>query len=181
MPLKGVTAMTGLTDGMWHQLSKEEVVAAIKVDLSKGSSTKAVLERQVEYGRNRVSVRRGSPAWVRFIEQFNQPLVCILLVATGVTALIGELVDSLVIFGIVIINAGIGYLQEAKAEKTIQALAKMVSTDTTVRRGGHKLCVHSEELVPGDVVVLQSGDRVPADLRLVHVRNLPSDETALTG
>lgn len=89
--------------------------------------------------------------------------------------------DSSVIFGVVIINAIVGFLQESKAEKAIEALAKMVATETNVRRDGQKISIHSEALVPGDVVLLQSGDRVPADMRLLHVRNFHADESALTG
>ena len=98
-----------------------------------------------------------------------------------VTALLGEWVDASVIFAVVFLNAVVGYLQEAKAEKAIEALAQMVVTEATVRRDGRKQRVPSEELVPGDVVLLQSGDKVPADLRLFHVRNLQVDESALTG
>ncbi len=165
----------------WHQLPTEEVVQFLGVNLSTGLMPEEVRRRQREFGPNRVTTRRGTPAWVKFLQQFNQPLVYILLLAVVVTAILGEWVDSSVIFGVVIINAIVGFLQEAKAEKAIEALAKMVATETTVRRDGHKLRVHSEELVPGDVVLLQSGDRVPADLRLFHVRNLHADESALTG
>lgn len=137
--------------------------------------------RQKESGPNRVTARRGIPPWLKFLKQFNQPLVYILLVAVGVTAFLGEWVDSSVIFGVVLINAIVGFLQEAKAEKAIEALAKMVATETTVRRDNGKQRIHSEELVPGDVVLLQSGDRVPADLRFIQIRNLHADESALTG
>ena len=149
--------------------------------LASGLSAEEVLRRQKEFGPNRVTARRGTPAWFKFLQQFNQPLVYILLLAVGVTAFLGEWVDSSVIFGVVFINAIVGFLQEAKAEKAIEALAKMVATETTVRRDGRKLRLHSEQLVPGDVVLLQSGDRVPADLRLFQVRNLQADESALTG
>ena len=165
----------------WHQLHLDEVVRLLESDLSTGLSTAEVQRRLEEFGPNRVTARRGTPAWLKFLRQFNQPLVYILLLAVGVTAFLGEWVDSSVIFGVVLVNAIVGFLQEAKAEKAIEALAKMVATETTVRRDGRKLRVHSEELVPGDVVLLQSGDRVPADLRLFHVRNLQVDESALTG
>ena len=170
-----------MTDKVWHQLPAEEVVQALGVNLPTGPSTKEVRHRQKEHGPNRVTARRGTPEWLKFLKQFNQPLVYILLLAAGVTAFLGEWVDSSVIFGVVIFNAIVGFLQEAKDEKAIKALAKMVATETTVRRNGRKLRVHSEQLVPGDVVLLQSGDRVPADLRLFHVRNLHADESALTG
>ncbi len=168
-------------DKPWHELPAEEVVVFLGVNLSTGLMPDEVRRRQKEFGPNRVTARRGTPAWVKFLQQFNQPLVYILLLAVGVTAFLGEWVDSSVIFGVVIINAIVGFLQEAKAEKAIEALAKMVATESTVRRDGKKLRVHSEQLVPGDVVLLQSGDRVPADLRLFQVRNLHADESALTG
>lgn len=170
-----------LKDKSWHQLPVEEVLQLLRVTSATGLSADEVQRRQKESGPNRVTARRGTPTWLKFLRQFNQPLVYILLVAVGVTAFLGEWVDSSVIFGVVFINAIVGYLQEAKAEKAIAALAKMVATETTVRRNRGKLRLHSEELVPGDVVLLQSGDRVPADLRLFHIRNLLADESALTG
>ena len=173
--------MKTLTDKVWHHMPAEAVVQFLGVNLATGLSADEVGRRQQEFGPNRVTARRGKPAWVKFLQQFNQPLVYILLLAVGVTAFLGEWVDSAVIFGVVFVNAIVGFLQEAKAEKAIAALAKMVATETTVRRDSRKLRVHSEELVPGDVVLLQSGDRVPADLRLFHVRNLQVDESALTG
>jgi len=164
----------------WHSQSAEEALAQLG-SAATGLSADEVRRRQKEFGPNCVTARRGTPAWMKFLQQFNQPLVYILLLACGVTAFLGEWVDSSVIFGVVLINAVVGFLQEAKAEKAIEALAKMVATETTVRRDNLKLRVHSEELVPGDVVLLQSGDRVPADLRFVHLRNLHADESALTG
>jgi Ca2+-transporting ATPase len=169
------------TEKMWHQLPVEEAGQTLGVNFHSGLSAEDVRQRQIEYGPNRPTVRRGTPAWFKFLQQFNQPLVYILLVAVAVTAFLGEWVDSSVIFGVVLINAIVGFLQEAKAEKSIEALARMVATETTVRRDSRKLRVHSETLVPGDVVLLQSGDRVPADLRLFQVRNLHVDESALTG
>lgn len=165
----------------WHQLQATDIVRLLDVEVQTGLSAAEVARRQKKYGPNRITARRGTPAWVKFLQQFNQPLVYILLVAVGVTAFLGEWVDSAVIFGVVFINAIVGFLQEAKAEKSISALAGLVATETTVRRDGRQQRVHSEELVPGDVVLLQSGDRVPADLRLFHVKNLQVDESALTG
>lgn len=170
-----------LTDQAWHQLPVEKVEELLGVNTSTGLAATEVRRRQKEFGPNRVTARRGTPGWIKFLQQFNQPLVYILLIAVAVTAFLGEWVDSSVIFGVVFINAIVGFLQEAKAEKAIDALAKMLPIETTVRRDGCKQRVHSEELVPGDVVLLQSGDRVPADVRLFHVRNLHVDESALTG
>jgi Ca2+-transporting ATPase len=168
-------------DRAWHHLPLEETVGFLNVNPSVGLSAGEVARRQREFGPNRVTPHRGTPGWMKFLQQFNQPLVYILLLAVGVTALLGEWVDSAVIFGVVLINAVVGFLQESKAEKSIEALSRMVTTEATVRRDGRKLRIPSEDLVPGDVVLLQAGDRVPADLRLFQVRNLHVDESALTG
>src|SRR5262249_39399907 len=157
------------------------VVRLLEADLKAGLAGPEVQRRLEKFGRNVVRVRRGAPAWLKFFQQFNQPLVYILLLAGGVTAFLGHWVDSSVILGVVVLNASVGFLQETKAEKAIEALACMVVTEATVRRDGGLQRVDSESLVPGDVVLLQAGDRVPADLRLFHARGLQVDESALTG
>lgn len=165
----------------WHHLRVNEVACALGVELSCGLGEEEVVRRQKQFGPNWVTARRGVPAWIKFLGQLNQPLVYILILASGVTALLGEWVDSSVILGVVIANAIAGFIQESKAEKSIEALAEMVSTEATVRRDGRKQRIPSEQLVPGDVVLLEPGDSVPADLRLFHIRNLQVDESALTG
>ncbi len=165
----------------WHDVHSAEVLQRLGVEAATGLAGDELARRQKEYGPNRVTAQRGTPAWLKFLRQFNQPLVYILIAAVGVTAFLGEWVDSAVIFGVVIINAIFGFLQEARAEKAIEALARMVATETTVRRDGRSQRVQSEELVPGDVVLLQAGDRVPADLRLIEMKGLQVDESALTG
>ena len=168
-------------DSTWHQLQAEEVVRLLNVNLQTGLAADDVKHRQQKFGLNRITARPGTPMWLKFLQQFNQPLVYILLAAVVVTALLGEWVDSSVIFTVVFLNAIVGFLQEAKAGKAIESLSQMVATETSVRRDGRTQRIHSEQLVPGDVVLLQSGDRVPADLRLFHVKNLQVDESALTG
>jgi cation-transporting ATPase F len=170
-----------LKETVWHHLPTEDVVRLLSVTPATGLAADEVRQRQKKSGPNRITARRGTPVWLKFLQQFHQPLVYILLVAVGVTAILGEWVDSLVILGVVLINAVAGFLQEAKAEKAHAALAGMVPADATVRRDGRKLRIPSEELVPGDVVLLQSGDQVPADLRFLHVRSLHADESPLTG
>jgi Ca2+-transporting ATPase len=169
------------TSNRWHHLQAEEVVRLLDADLKRGLSEAEIKHRLEKFGPNVISPRRGTPAWIKFLQQFHQPLVYILLAAGAVTALLGEWVDTSVIFGVVMINAIVGFLQETKAVNAIEALARMVVTETTVRRDGGKHRVNSESLVPGDVVLLQPGDRVPADLRLFHARGLRVDESALTG
>ena len=173
--------MNNLKDKPWHKLSAQEAVESLGVNVTIGLSPEKVTQCQKQFGSNRVTARRGTSAWLKFLQQFNQPLGYILLLAVAVTAFLGEWVDSSVIFGVVLINAVVGFLQESKSEKAIEALAKMVVTETSVRRDSRKLRVSSEEIVPGDVVLLESGDRVPADLRLTQVDNLHADESALTG
>ncbi len=165
----------------WHQLELREVCRLLHADLEHGLSSVEARRRHQAFGPNRVSARAGTPEWKRFLLQFHQPLVYILLLASAVTAGLQEWVDSGVIFGVVFINAIIGWLQESKAEKAIEALSRLAVAEVTVRRDGRRQRVPSAELVPGDVVLLQSGDRVPADLRLFQVHRLQVDESALTG
>lgn len=172
----------------WHALPEEEVARQIvAVDLllaallERGLSQAEVIQRQKQYGPNELKAKAATPAWVKFLQQFNQSLLYILMVAGAVKAFLGSWRNAIVIWAVVVINALIGYIQESKAEEAIAALARSVVTEVTVIREGQKLRVPSRELVPGDVVLLSSGDKVPADLRLLSVRNLQVDESALTG
>ncbi len=165
----------------WHAITAEEAAHTLGVTVATGLSKAEVKRRQAESGPNKVSARRGTPAWLKFLQQFHQPLVYVMLVAVGATSFLGEWVDAGVIGAIVVVNAIVGFLQETKAETAIEALAKMVVTEATVRREGKKERVPSESLVPGEVVLLQSGDRVPAEMRLIEIRSLQVDESALTG
>jgi len=168
-------------EARWHHLEAAEATRLLDSDLRHGLSPEEAGNRLKRFGPNVVSSRGGTPGWKRFLLQFHQPLVYILLAAVGVTAALAEWVDSGVIFGVVLVNAIIGFIQESRAERAIEALSRMVTTQAVVRRGGRKLRVPSSELVPGDVVLLQSGDRVPAELRLFDVHNLHCDESPLTG
>jgi Ca2+-transporting ATPase len=168
-------------ENIWHELPEPEVVRVLESDQARGLTESEAEARLRQFGPNEMTAQKRMSEWKRFLLQFAQPLMYILLLASGVTLVFGEYVDSAVIFAVVFVNAVIGYLQEAKAEKAIDALAKMVLTEATVRRGGEKLRIPSAQIVPGDVVLLQSGDRVPADLRLLHLRNLQIEEAALTG
>jgi Ca2+-transporting ATPase len=138
----------------------------------------ARLER---HGPNIITRQRGKSSLRRLLDQFRQTLVLILIVAGAITAALGEWLNAGVIFGVVIINAGVGFLQEARAVKAIDALVSVMPTEATVVRDGARVRVEAQELVPGDLVILQSGDRVPADMRLSYARDLRIDESALTG
>ena len=166
---------------VWHEIAREFVAELLSSNFTSGLSQVEVDARLKRFGRNEMSSRPRMSEWKRFALQFAQPLMYILLVAAAVTCILGEYLDSAVIFGVAFINALVGFLQESKAEKAIEALSKMVRTEATVRRDGRKKRIDSTQLVPGDIVLLQSGDRVPADIRLFHVRSLQVDESALTG
>lgn len=159
----------------------EEVLAQLQVSLDHGLTSEEVARRQARFGPNRISQQHSTPLWLKFIQQFHQPLIYLLLVATIVSLSLHEWVDAAVIFGVVFINAIIGFLQETKAEKAIDALGRMVAVQTSVRRDGLRKSVPAETLVPGDIVLIQGGDRVPADLRLCLQKNLQVEEAALTG
>ena len=173
--------LENLLEKHWHHLSLNEVLRLLATDGERGLDEFDVAHRQKQFGTNKLTPQQGTHPVLLFLLQFHQPLIYILLSATLITAFLQEWVDSGVIFGVVLINAIIGYIQEFKAVKAINALAEMMDGVTTVIRAGQQLRLPSDRLVPGDLVVLQSGDKVPADLRLVSQRHLRIDESTLTG
>jgi Ca2+-transporting ATPase len=173
--------MNAFQQTSWHELPAAQATRLLESDPILGLSDSEVELRLLRFGPNQMTARKRLSEWKRFLLQLHQPLIYILLAAAGITLALGEWVDASVISGVVFTNAVIGYLQECKAEKAIDALAKMVRTEATVLRGGEKFRICSSQLVPGDVVHLQSGDRVPADIRLLHERNLQIEEASLTG
>lgn len=173
--------MDALIGKHWHYLPADEVIDLLDSDREKGLDLLAFEDRQKHFGPNAITGKKGKGPLVRFLLQFHQPLIYILLVAGTVTAVLREWVDAGVIFGVVLVNAIIGFIQEAKAVKAIEALARTMTTEATVVRAGEKRRILSVEVVPGDIVLLQSGDKVPADMRLFQTRDLQVDESALTG
>ncbi|WP_144870648.1 HAD-IC family P-type ATPase, partial [Hyella patelloides] len=165
----------------YHQLSSREVIKYFNSNSEEGLSAEEVANRYEQHGWNELQFKPGKPAWLKFLLQFHQPLLYILLLAGAIKAILGSWTNAAVIWGVTVINAVIGYVQEAQAEGAIASLAKTVTTEVTVLREGQTLRIPSRDLVPGDVVLLASGDKVPADLRLFKVRNLQVDESALTG
>ena len=173
--------METLLSKHWHHLPQTEVVLLLESDSAKGLDVFEVSKRQASYGSNRLTLKKGKNPFILFLLQFHQPLVYILLAASAITFALQEWVDSGVIFAVVLINAVIGFIQEVKALKAIEALAHSMEGMATVLRAGKKENVIAATLVPGDIVLLQSGDKVPADLRLLRSRELQIDESALTG
>ena len=171
---------TGL-DAAWHELTVQDALSRLAADDRTGLSSEEAARRMQEYGPNVLTPRRQRGPFMAFLLQFHQPLIYILLVAGAITAGLGEGIDAGVIFGVVLVNAVVGFVQEYRAARAIEALAKTMTAVATVMRNGAKYRMPAAELVPGDVVLLQSGDKVPADVRLLNVRDLRVSEAALTG
>jgi magnesium-transporting ATPase (P-type) len=148
---------------------------------SKGLTANEVALRRAKYGLNQLTAIKKPSAWFRFFRQFHNILIYILLLSGIMTLFLQHWVDSFVIFGVVIINSFIGFIQEGKAEKALEAIQSMLSPNAVVIRDGHRHTVQSTALVPGDIVLLQSGDKVPADIRLLEVKTLQVQEAILTG
>ena len=165
----------------WHCLPADEAATRLTASFEEGLGDNEVASRRAQHGENRITPRPGKGPLLRFALQFVQPLVVVLLLAGVVTAILGEWVDSGVIFGVTLINAAIGFIQEGRAANALEALARSVTSEVTVLRGGCKQRLPSTDLVPGDVVLLAAGDKVPADLRLFRAKDLQAIESALTG
>jgi len=165
----------------WHHLPDSEVLAQFGTDRDRGLEDSDVRQYQAQFGLNILTQKKGKSPLLSFLLQFHQPLVYILLGATAITASLQEWVDAGVIFGVVLINAIIGFVQESKAIRALEALARNMECEATVIRAGEKRKVSSTDLVPGDLVLLHSGDKVSADLRLFSSKELQVDESMLTG
>jgi magnesium-transporting ATPase (P-type) len=164
----------------WHAMEPEAVYRELQCS-REGLGEPEAKKRLAKFGYNRMKPPKKKTLLQRFFSQFHNILIYVLLAAGGVTALLGHWVDSGVILGVVVVNAVIGVVQEGKAEKALDAIRKMLSSQAMTRRNGTFVLIPAEELVPGDIVTLQSGDKVPADLRLITVKELQVDEALLTG
>jgi magnesium-transporting ATPase (P-type) len=168
----------------WHAVTGEAALAALRSS-PHGLSAAEAQARLAQHGRNELPAVAARSAWRRFAQQFHNVLIYVLLAAGVVTLLLGHRVDAGVIFGVVVINAIIGFMQEGKAERALDAVRAMLARRAVVRRlvdgRSERHEIDAAELVPGDIVLLVSGDRVPADLRLLKAKNLRIDEAALTG
>ncbi|MEY3296965.1 MAG: hypothetical protein RLZZ597_225 [Cyanobacteriota bacterium] len=166
---------------VWHHLPAQAITQQLGVEPDQGLSRQEYQARLECYGPNAIKGKKGKHPVILFLLQFHQPLLYILLMAGFIKALLGSWPNAGVIWGVTVINAIIGFVQESKAESAIAALAAAVETEAMVRREGQTQQVSSRKLVPGDMVLLNSGDKVPADLRLLRGRTLQINESALTG
>ena len=180
-PDPAISSADGAPDIAWHADSAEAAARRLSVDSAIGLTGDDAAARLAKHGPNRLTEMPGKPAWRRFAAQLTEPLVLVLIAAGVITVALGETVDASVIFGVVIVNAIIGYWQEAKAEGALAALARSVATPVTVRRDGHRKHLDAAQLVPGDIVLLNAGDRIPADLRLIQQHEMLTDDSMLTG
>ena len=168
-------------DTMWHALPADEVAKRLATSLDQGLDTGEAQHRLQKYGPNRLPEGKTRGPFVRFLAQFNNILVYVLLGAGFTKLMLSLWLDAGIIFAVVILNGLLGFFQEGKAEKALDSIRNMLSAEARTLRGGETRMTPAEELVPGDVVLLESGDKIPADLRLTDVKNLRTEEAALTG
>ncbi len=165
----------------WHVLSRSETIRELKTDQEKGLTKEEAAERLISFGPNIIAEETRVSVWSIFWHQFQNVLIIILLLATGLSAAVGEWVDALLIFIIIIFCALLGFFQEYRAERALEALKKMLSPACLVLRDGKEELVPTKEIVPGDILLLESGTKVAADGRVIESASLQCDEAALTG
>ncbi len=183
-PLQLVISRLGVgveqTSKSWHSMNLDEVMHALKAKMD-GLSSEEVQKRLQDFGPNELKKEKGKSPVRLFLEQFTNVLIIILLAATILSFAVGEAYDALVIIAIVIACAVLGFTQEYKAEKALEALKKMTAPTALVLRDGKEMQLETRDIVPGDIILLYTGDKVPADARLIEVMNMKTDEAPLTG
>jgi P-type Ca2+ transporter type 2C len=165
----------------WHALEIDQVAATLQTSASAGLAAEEAARRLAEHGPNELTAAAGPAPWKLLLEQFKNVLILILLVAVAISAVLGHATEAIVISVIVLFAALLGFVQEYRAERAIEALRRMTAPTATVVRDGEPTDVPARELVPGDVMLLRAGDRASADARVVEVFNLQVEESALTG
>jgi magnesium-transporting ATPase (P-type) len=176
----GAPGQSSQPDISWHAEQAADVLAALKTGPD-GLSAEEAGARKKRCGPNRLAAAPKRSELLRFLSQFNNLLIYVLLGAAVLAAAIGHTIDAVVVLIVVLANAIIGYVQEGRAERALEAIRGMIDPHASVIRDGRRGVIAAEDIVPGDLVLLEPGDRVPADLRLVRARNLRIDEAALTG
>ena len=172
---------------MWQTLDKNDVIRRLNTNEKEGLTEDEARLRQQKYGKNKLRDKKRESLFIRFLKQFNDFMIITLIIASIVSAVISKIqgendyVDSIIIIGIVIFNALMGVIQEAKAEKSIEALKQMTPQITKVIRNGKIKEINAEELVKGDIIVLETGNYIPADCRIIESHNLKIEESSLTG
>jgi magnesium-transporting ATPase (P-type) len=165
----------------WHAIPQHDVVERLATSSQKGLDPAEAAARLGKYGTNRLPEGKKRGPFAKFLSQFSNILVYVLLAAGFTKLMLNLWVDAAIIFGVVVLNALLGFVQEGKAEKALDSIRNMLSAEARTVRGGQTRMIAAEQLVPGDVVLLESGDKIPADLRLIDAKNLRTEEAALTG
>lgn len=178
---QNTSQLTVETETSWHTLAIEDATAHLQVDPLTGLNSEQVVERRQISGPNCLAEKPPRSLWLLFLSQFTNVLVMVLIFAAILAASIGNVKDAVAIIVVVVLNAAMGFYQESKAEKSLEALRKMLPVTARVRRGARKEEIPAEELVPGDIVLLEAGDKVPADGRVILSAGLEVNESALTG
>lgn len=172
---------------MWYTMHLGEVVKKLKSDLNTGLDENRIEEIRKVYGENKLTEKKKENIIIKFIKQFNDFMIIILIIASIISAIMSYLegkndyLDSIIIILIVVVNAIMGVIQEAKAEKSLEALKKMSAPTAKVKRNGIIKTIPSTEIVPGDYIIIEAGSYIPADCRLVKLYNLKVEESSLTG
>ena len=165
----------------WHAMSAEEVVEQLKTPIQDGLSSEEAARRMAKFGPNELKEAPHRSFLSLVFDQLKSLVIILLIVASIISALLGETVDAIAIMSIVVLNAVLGVVQESRAEEALAALKKLASPEAQVLRDGHRPRVPARELVPGDIVFLEAGNFIPADVRLLEAVNLQIEEAALTG
>src|SRR6202048_1631361 len=165
----------------WYAMTVDAAVERLATDTGKGLDAAEATTRLQKYGPNRLPEGKKRGPFMRFLSQFNNVLVYVLLGAGFTKLMLNLWIDAAIIFGVVILNGLLGFVQEGKAEKALESIRNMLSAEARTLRSVETRMTAAEELVPGDIVLLESGDKIPADLRLVDAKNLRTEEAALTG
>jgi Ca2+-transporting ATPase len=164
----------------WHTTDIEKILQELKTDPN-GLSADDAARRLQEHGRNELAEKKKKPAWLMFLLQFKDLMIIILMAAAIVSGVVGDLKDAFVILVIVLLNAIVGFVQEYRAEKAMEALKKMATTSAKTKRNGEVHEISATELVPGDIILLEAGDMMPADARIIESHALKMEEASLTG
>ena len=172
---------------MWHTKALKDIEINFRTNKESGITNEEVTKRQKHFGPNKLADKKKESIFIKFLKQFNDFMIIILIIASIISAVVakldgsGDYIDSIIIIAIVVLNAIMGVIQEAKAEKSLEALKTMTAPIAKVKREGKIISVKSEEVVPGDVIILEAGNYVPADARLIKTSNLKVEESSLTG
>src|SRR4030067_2939726 len=165
-----------MVERTWHSIEAVQVLKELNTDIHRGLTEEEVKSRLEKYGYNELKKEEKISPFVLFINQFKNILIIILIIAIVLSALVGEVVDAAIIAVIVVFCAVLGFIQEYRAERALEALKKMLSRTITVLRGGKEEEVPSKELFPGDILPLEAGDKIPSDARLIENHSLRCDE-----